>query len=82
MNNLEDIVQMAIAVAKEVYRSHDTSALLEEFELKLRRQMMQTSYGKKETTYTITPSTLMGTWNTTTGTRQCPPVIKPEILHG
>jgi hypothetical protein len=33
-------------------------------------------------TYIINPPNLMGSWNTTTGTRQCPPAIKPEILHG
>lgn len=41
MNNLEDIVQMAIASVKEVYTSHESSILLQEFELKLRRQIMQ-----------------------------------------
>jgi hypothetical protein len=41
MNNLEDIIQMAIASVKEVYTSHESSILLQEFELKLRRQIMQ-----------------------------------------
>ena len=87
MNNLEDIVQMAIASVKEVYTSHESSILLQEFELKLRRQIMQASCVKKEHTYTINPpnlSSLMGTW-TTTQTRAMSVQsnsINKEILHG
>ena len=85
MNNLEDIVQMAVASVKEVYTSHESSILLQEFELKLRRQIMQASCVKKEHTYTINPPNLMGSW-TTGGTQTSAmgitPAIKPEILHG
>jgi hypothetical protein len=49
MNNLEDIVQMAIASVKEVYTSHESSILLQEFELKLRRQIMQAEFQLKPT---------------------------------
>jgi hypothetical protein len=88
MNNPEDIVQMAVASVKEVYTSHESSILLQEFELKLRRQIMQASSVKKEHTYTINPPNLMGTW--TTGgvqarTMGIPPTItgpNKEILHG
>jgi len=78
MNNPEDIVQIALSA----YDKSADVAYRDEFELELRRLLMQASYIKKEHTYTITPSNLMGTWNTTTGTRQCPPIIKTEILHG
>ncbi len=84
MNNTEDIVQMAIASVKEVYASHESSILLQEFELKLRRQIMQASCGKKEHTYTINPPNLMGTW-ITTQTRAMgvqSNIINKEILHG
>jgi hypothetical protein len=84
MNNTEDIVQMAIASVKEVYTSHESSILLQEFELKLRRQIMQASSVKKEHTYTVTPPNLMGSW-TTTQTRAMgvqSNIINKEILHG
>jgi hypothetical protein len=102
MNNLEDIVQIALS-------AYDKSAnapgrCRDDFELELRRLLMQTeSQGQLKQvvkrdgvesvtiraepthTYIINPPNLMGTW--TTGgtqahTRQCPPAIKPEILHG
>jgi hypothetical protein len=86
MNNLEDIVQMAIVSVKEVYTSHESSILLQEFELKLRRQIMQASVVKKEHTYTVTPPNLMGTWITTQGQgfARSVPLTGPnkEILNG
>ena len=83
MNNLEDIVQMAIASVKEVYTSHESSILLQEFELKLRRQIMQVSCVKKEHTYTINPPNLMGSWTTQTHAMGVQSnITNKEILHG
>ena len=82
MNNLENIVQIALSAYDIAWCDERPPTARDDFELELRRLLMQASYIKKEHTYTITPSNLMGTWNTTTGTRQCPPIIKTEILHG
>jgi hypothetical protein len=81
MNNLEDIVQIALSAYDKSYidernRSH--------FELELRRLLMQTSSVKKEHTYTVNPPNLMGTWTTTQArTMGIPPTVtNKEILHG
>jgi hypothetical protein len=104
MNNLEDIVQMALSAYDKSLDciTHDV-ANRDDFELELRRLLMQresqvqlkptgplkrggypsvTIRTSPAHTYTINPPNLMGTWNTTTGTRQCPPIIKTEISHG
>jgi hypothetical protein len=89
MNNPEDIVQIALSAYDKSWIGIPSVNMVagrrDDFELELRRLLMQTSSVKKEHAYTITPPNLMGTW-TTGGTQTSamgiPPAIKPEILHG
>lgn len=77
MNNLEDIVKIAM-------EAYDLSVDRTEFELLMRRHVMQASYGKNEHTYTIRAGSTMGTWTTT----QTPAmstqsnIINKELLNG
>lgn len=78
MNNLEDIVQIALSAYDKTYidernRSH--------FELELRRLVMQSSSVKKEHTYTITPPNLTGTWVTKLAQAQAN-ITNKELLNG
>ena len=90
MNNPEDIVQIALSAYDkswdDKYSWSGVARIRDDFELELRRQIMQISSVKKEHTYTVNPPNLMGTW--TTGGIQTramgvpPTVINKEILHG
>ena len=86
MNNLEDIVQIALSAYDKSRREWAASRSRDDFELELRRLLMQISSVKKEHTYTINPPNLMGTWTTggiQTSAMGVPPTItNKEILHG
>ena len=111
MNNPEDIVQIALSAYDkswdDKYSWPGVAQHRDDFELELRRLLMQPEFQLKTTkdtqeatsvtiraspsyTYTTNPPNLMGVLNTTDGrqcqwaltNRQCPPPIKPEILHG
>ena len=86
MNNPEDIVQIALSAYDKSWDSSSATIgqYRDDFELELRRLLMQTSSVKKEHTYTINPPNLMGTW-TTTQTRAMgvqSNITNKEILHG
>ena len=84
MNNPEDIVQIALSAYDKSWDDTPITADRDDFELELRRLLMQTPSVKKEHTYTINPPNLMGTWTTTQtramGTQSN--IINKEILHG
>jgi hypothetical protein len=90
MNNPEDIVQIALSAYDkswdDKYSWSGVARIRDDFELELRRQIMQISSVKKEHTYTVTPPNLMGTWTTggtqTSATGIPPTVTNKEILHG
>ena len=84
MNNPEDIVQIALSAYDKSWDDAPIITARDDFELELRRLLMQTSSVKKEHTYTINPPNLMGTW-TTTQTRAMgvqSNITNKEILHG
>ena len=84
MNNPEDIVQIALSAYDKSWDDTPITADRDDFELELRRLLMQTSSVTKEHTYTINPPNLMGTW-TTTQTRAMgvqSNITNKEILHG
>lgn len=84
MNNPEDIVQIALSAYDTSRREWAASRSRDDFELELRRLLMQAFSVKKEHTYTINPPNLTGTW-TTTQTRAMgvqSNIINKEILHG
>ena len=84
MNNPEDIVQIALSAYDKSWDAAPITTARDDFELELRRLLMQTSSVKKEHTYTINPPNLMGTW-TTTQTRAMgvqSNITNKEILHG
>ena len=90
MNNPEDIVQIALSAYDKSWIGIPSVNMVagrrDDFELELRRLLMQTSSVKKEHAYTITPPNLMGTWTTggtqTSATGIPPTVTNKEILHG
>ena len=91
MNNPEDIVQIALSAYDTSRREWAASRSRDDFELELRRLLMQTESqvqlkptgplkrdGEVVHTYTVNPPNLMGTWTTggtQTHTRNCPPTI-------
>ena len=97
MNNLEDIVQIALSAYDTSRREWAASRSRDDFELELRRLLMQTESqvqlkpveplkrdGEAVHTYTVNPPNLTGTW-TTTQTRAMgvqSNIINKEILHG
>ena len=86
MNNPEDIVQIALSAYDKSWDDAPITTARDDFELELRRLLMQTSSVKKEHTYTINPPNLMGTW-TTGGTQTSAMgvqsnITNKEILHG
>lgn len=75
MINPEDIVQMALKAHHEAYGEKGGSLL--QFELELRRALMQrestTTNVPHTYTYTIPAGSVTGTWSTTTN---------KQVLHG
>ena len=78
MNNPEDIVQIALSAYDTSRREWAASRSRDDFELELRRLLMQTESqvqlkpagplkrdGEAVHTYTVNPPNLMGTWTTT-----------------
>lgn len=84
-NNLEEIVEL---VMQAYFDTHgDEYDITPYFELEVRKALMQAYCSNKQThTYSVTPGTLMGTWDsgTVTSTRSCPPIItnNKELLNG
>jgi hypothetical protein len=88
MNNPEDIVQMALSAYDKSWIGIPAVNMVagrrDDFELELRRLLMQTSSVKKEHTYTVNPPNLMGTWTTTQTSAMGVQsnIINKEILPG
>jgi hypothetical protein len=84
MSNLEELVAISLRAYGTVHPLGTEQARL--FELEFRRIIMKTFCNGTTTehntwhTYIPTGSTTGGTWTTTA--RNCPPLVKTEILHG